>query len=78
MDNGGAGMMTLQLMLLQCDGPQIRLIPAWPHDWTADFKLHAPDQTTVEAHVENGKVTRLVVTPASRSKDVIIATPGTN
>jgi alpha-L-fucosidase 2 len=78
MDNGGAGMMTLQLMLLQCDGPQIRLIPAWPHDWTADFKLHAPNQTTVEAHVEKGKVTQLVVTPTSRSNDVIITTPDTN
>ena len=49
MDNGGAGMATLQAMLLQCDGKQIRLLPAWPEDWTADFKLHAPFQTTVEA-----------------------------
>ena len=54
MDNGGAGMATLQLMLMQCDGKQIRLLPAWPDDWTADFKLHAPYQTTVEGHVEHG------------------------
>jgi len=47
MDNGGAGMMTLQLMLMQCDDKRIQLLPAWPDDWTADFKLHAPYQTTV-------------------------------
>ena len=71
MDNGGAGMATLQLMLMQCDGKQIRLLPAWPDDWTADFKLHAPFQTTVEGRVEHGKITGLKVTPATRAKDVI-------
>lgn len=70
MDNGGVGMMTLQLMLMQTNGKDIRLIPAWPNDWTADFKLHAPYNTTVEGHVENGKLTKLEVTPASRMKDV--------
>jgi hypothetical protein len=71
MDNGGAGMSTLQLMLLQCHGREIRLLPAWPADWNAEFKLHAPLQTTVEGRVEQGKVTRLKVTPASRARDVI-------
>ncbi len=72
LDNGGSGMMTLQLMLLQCDGRRIQLCPAWPAAWTADFKLHAPFQTTVEGHVEGGKVSNLKVTPASRAKDVVI------
>jgi alpha-L-fucosidase 2 len=75
MDNGGAGMMTLQLMLMQCDGKRIQLLPAWPGDWTADFKLHAPYQTTVEAHVEHGKVTRLKVVPNNRAKDVVMVQP---
>jgi alpha-L-fucosidase 2 len=75
MDNGGAGMMTLQLMLMQCDGKRIALLSAWPGDWTADFKLHAPGQTTVEGHVENGKVTRLNVVPTERAKDVVIVKP---
>jgi alpha-L-fucosidase 2 len=70
-DNGGAGMATLQFMLMQCNGKEIRLLPAWPDDWTADFKLNAPIQTTVEGHVEHGKVTHLKVTPADRAKDVI-------
>jgi hypothetical protein len=77
MDNGGAGMMTLQLMLMQCDGKCIQLLPAWPGDWAADFKLHAPFQTTVEGHVEHGKVTRLKVSPADRTKDVILIQPET-
>jgi len=74
-DNGGDGMITLQLMLMQCDGKRIQLLPAWPADWTADFKLHAPDQTTVAGHVENGNVTNLKVTPVSRTKDVVLVNP---
>jgi alpha-L-fucosidase 2 len=72
-DNGGSGMITLQLMLMQCDGKRIQLLPAWPKDWTADFKLHAPYQTTVQGHVENGKITRLKVEPASRANDVVVS-----
>jgi hypothetical protein len=72
LDNGGSGMITLQLMLMQCDGKRIQLLPAWPDDWTADFKLHAPYQTTIEGHVEHGKVTQLKVTPKSRTKDVVV------
>ncbi|HEY2589206.1 MAG TPA: DUF5703 domain-containing protein [Tepidisphaeraceae bacterium] len=72
LDNGGDGMITLQLMLMQCDGRRIQLLPAWPKDWTADFKLHAPYQTTVEGHVEGGRVTNLKVVPEARAKDVVI------
>lgn len=72
LDNGGSGMITLQLMLMQCDGRRIQLLPAWPDEWTADFKLHAPYQTTVEGHVEGGKITNLKVTPESRAKDVVM------
>jgi hypothetical protein len=78
MDNGGAGMSTLQLMLMQCDGKRIQLLPAWPADWTADFKLHAPYQTIVEGHVEQGKLTRLNVIPADRTKDVVVVHSETN
>jgi hypothetical protein len=72
LDNGGSGMITLQLMLMQCDGRRIQLLPAWPANWTADFKLHAPFQTTVEGHVQNGQISNLKVVPASRTKDVVI------
>jgi hypothetical protein len=72
LDNGGDGMITLQLMVMQCDGRRIQLLPAWPTGWTGDFKLHAPFQTTVEAHVEGGKISKLKVVPASRAKDVVV------
>ncbi len=72
LDNGGDGMITLQEMLMLCDDKRIMLLPAWPNDWKADFKLHAPYQTTVEGHVEKGKITNLKVMPASREKDVEI------
>jgi hypothetical protein len=70
MDDGGAGMATLQLMLMQCEGKRILLLPTWPRDWNADFKLCAPYRTTVQGHVENGKVTELTVTPRERAADV--------
>jgi alpha-L-fucosidase 2 len=76
LDNGGTGMVTLQLMLMQTDGRRIQLLPAWPKSWTADFKLHAPFQTTVEGHIENGVVSNLKVTPKARAKDVTIVRAG--
>jgi alpha-L-fucosidase 2 len=72
LDNGGTGMMTLELMLMQCDGTRIQLLPAWPRQWTADFQLRAPFRTTVRGHVEDGRITRLKVTPESRTRDVVI------
>jgi alpha-L-fucosidase 2 len=72
LDDGGTGMITLESMLMQNDGKRIQLLPAWPNDWAADFKLHAPYRTTVEGHVENGKITHLKVTPQSRAKDVVL------
>jgi hypothetical protein len=61
---------TLQYMLMQTDGKKIILLPAWPKEWNASFKLHAPYQTIVEGRVENGKVLDLKVTPESREKDI--------
>jgi hypothetical protein len=72
MDDGGAGMTALQLMLMQCDGRRILLLPAWPRAWTADFKLHAPYQTIVQGHVENGKISDLRVAPQARAHDVVV------
>lgn len=72
LDNGGSGMITLQNMLMQCNGKQILLTPAWPADWTVDFQLHAPYQTLVKGHVEKGKLTHMEVYPASRAKDVTV------
>jgi len=69
---GGSGMIGLQEMLLQetPDG-RIMLLPAWPRSHDVHFKLHASGQTTVEAKLEKGQLTRLLVTPAWRKADVI-------
>jgi alpha-L-fucosidase 2 len=72
-DNGGNAELGLQWMLLQCEGRAIRLLPAWPTGWNADFKLAAPFHTTVQAKVRDGKIIDLVVTPESRRSDLIIA-----
>lgn len=69
---GGSGMIGIQEMLLQTNGDQILLFPAWPKEWDIHFKLHAPGETTVEATLKNGKVTELKVLPESRRKDIII------
>ncbi len=71
-DHAGAGMIGLQEMLMQCDGRRILLGPAWPAEWSCDFKLVAPYQTTVEGHVSDGRLVVDNVTPASRRKDVEI------
>lgn len=69
---GGSGMIGLQEMLLQTSGTQILLFPAWPKEWDVHFKLHAPNETTVEATLKGGKVIDLKVIPESRKKDVVI------
>ncbi len=73
---GGSGMVGLQEMLMAADpygDGKIYLLPAWPKEWDVDFKLHAPQQTTVEASVRNGKVVLLKIFPESRQKDIVIS-----
>ncbi len=72
-DNGGNGENGLQTMLLQIIDDKMVLIPAWPANWTAQFRLHAPKQTIIEGTVKAGKITQLTVTPTERTADVLIA-----
>lgn len=37
-----------------------------------DFKLHAPENTFVEAVLKNGEVVKLIVTPEERREDLIV------
>ena len=71
-DNGGNGENGLQEMLLQVNGRQILLLPAWPKNWDVHFKLNAPFQTTVQGDVVAGKLVNLTVTPAERKKDIAL------
>jgi hypothetical protein len=69
---GGTGIMGLQEMLMQAIGEEIVLLPAWPEDWSADFKLCAPENTTIESKVDKWAIICLKVIPESRKKDVVI------
>lgn len=70
---GGSGMIGMQEMLIQeTDEGKIYLFPAWPPEWDIDFKLHLSGNTTVEAAIENGIISKLKVLPAERTKDIIL------
>ncbi|WP_157373892.1 DUF5703 domain-containing protein [Arenibacter certesii] len=73
-DHGGVLMKTFQSMLMQVDpySSKIYLLPAWPIDWNAEFKLHAPQNTVIEGRVVNGEIKGLKVTPASRKDDIVL------
>ena len=75
-DHGGVLMRTLQTMLMQTEGRAIHLLPAWPADWEAAFKLHAPYGTVVSGRVRGGRVEELVVQPESRRGDVVVHSEG--
>ena len=75
LDNGGAGELILQNMLMQPRGNKVLLFPAWPKKWDVYFKLHAPKQTVIEGIWRGGKLESLKVTPESRRKDVIQMNP---
>ncbi|MCS7305575.1 MAG: DUF5703 domain-containing protein [Thermoguttaceae bacterium] len=73
--HGSILMKTLQAMLLQTDGPQMHLLPAWPADWDVEFKLQAPQRTILIGKVTDGKLVHLEVQPESRRKDLKIGSP---
>ena len=70
-DHGCAGMMALQIILLQYDGRKIQLFPAWPKDWDVTFKLNAPYNTVVEGTLKQGRLEHIRVTPEIRARDVV-------
>ena len=76
-NGGGSGMIGLQEMLMSADpygDGKIYLLPSWPVNWDVDLKLHAPQQTTIELTLVQGKITRLNVFPESRKKDIVLNT----
>jgi hypothetical protein len=78
-DHGGVAMIALQRMLMQCDGDRILLLPAWPREWNVDFRLCAPQRTTIRAVWREGKLATLEVTPSRRLQDVVLSeTQGSN
>jgi hypothetical protein len=55
----GTGMIALQEMLLQGDGEEPLLLPAWPKDWDVYFKLYAPHNKVVECRYVSGEIKEL-------------------
>ncbi len=74
-DHGSVALIALQAMLMQVEGREILLFPAWPKGWDVDFKLCAALRTTVEGVYRDGKLQTLTVTPESRRKDVVVLDP---
>ena len=68
--HGSVAMSALQRMLMQTNGDTIYLLPAWPENWNAIFKLHAPQNTIIEGKVMNGKIEQLKVNPKIRRKEL--------
>jgi hypothetical protein len=65
-DHGANIMTTLQLMLFQMEGNEIRILPAWPKDWNVRFKLYVSQGVSIECDYRGGKVEKLVLDPADR------------
>lgn len=74
-DHFGSGSTALQRMLVQEAGGKILLLPAWPADWDADFKLHLAEKTVISGKVVGGKLTGWDITPSARRKDVVVCQP---
>lgn len=71
----GAGSTALQRMLVQEAGDKILLLPAWPANWDADFKLHVTRGTSIRGKVTNGKLIDWTIEPTARRKDVVLYKP---
>ena len=74
-DHFGSGSIALQRMLVQEAGEKILLLPAWPADWDAEFKLHVSKKRTISGKVINGELTEWTIDPADGKKDVVVYKP---
>ena len=74
-DHFGSGSIALQRMLVQEAGDKILLLPAWPANWDADFKLHLAGKTTIQGKVVKGELIDWSMEPESRAKDVVVCPP---
>jgi hypothetical protein len=71
-DHGNVNMRTLQNMIVQNVGDTILLFPAWKKDWNVQFKVHAPNNTTIEGTLHDNIITKLDVIPHIRRKNIVL------
>ncbi len=50
----------------------LRILLAWPDDWEAKYKMHAPRNITMEISAKNGEIESLSVLPENRKSDVVL------
>jgi len=74
-DHFGAGSTALQRMLVQEAAGTIHLLPAWPANWDADFKLHASGSRVVSGTIRDGKLQEWNIDPPNCRKDVVVHAP---
>ncbi|MCY2990174.1 MAG: DUF5703 domain-containing protein [Planctomycetota bacterium] len=74
-DHFGSGAIALQRMLVQEGRGTIYLLPAWPAEWDADFKLHLEGGTVLTGTVKDGKLLHWECAPAARLADVVVCGP---
>jgi len=70
-DHGANILTTLQLMLFQVEGDQIRILPAWPKDWNVSFKFFAKRNVSIECVYRYGKIEKIVVNPKEDLHNII-------
>ena len=55
-DHGGILMKAFQSMLIQTDGEEVHLLPAWPETWDVNFKVRVPGNKTITGSVREGEL----------------------
>ena len=70
--HAGNYMNTIQTMLVQAEGNDVYLVPAWPAEWNVKFKLHVPGNRQVEGEWKNGKMVSVKKYPAGNDAEVIV------
>lgn len=55
-DHGSVASLALQRMLLQYGDDDVQLLPAWPREWNARFKIAGPGKKVYKGTVEDGRL----------------------
>jgi len=74
-DHGSVAVNALQNMLLQCDGDQTLLFPAWPREWNVKFKLRTVGNRTISGEYQDEELVNLEVSPIGQNENIVLLTP---
>lgn len=72
LDHFGSGSLALQRMLVQETRDKILLLPAWPADWDADFKLRVTGGGIISGTIKDGKLVKWDIVPSARKSQVTV------